>query len=435
MYESFVSFLNTVDAIYWRLGMLMIIFPGLVLTVRTHFFQFKILTRLKICVKDLQECNQKGERGVHPLRLYFASIGGMIGIGNVVGVVTALIIGGPGSLFWLWVSIFLGMLIKYSEIYLGVKFRKMNQDGCYDGGPMYFLQEAFHNKYIPNIVAFLLCIYGVEIFQFVTITDTLQMSFGVNRYLIVFSLLTLIMWTALGGVKRLSNLCAFLMPPFIISYTVMCLWIIGHHLVDLPSILYTVFESAFNGHAAVGGFAGAGFILAMQQGIARGVYSGDIGIGFDATILSTTKTKHPERQARMAIFSLLTEGIICTMTLLTVLCSGFWKEFGTAMLPGQYIPKIFADYFPFVDFYIGILFFLAGFTTIIAYYAVGAKTARYLSPKYGFKIYTLYAIAAFICFPYFDQTVSQLLMSICSGFLITFNIAGMMKLRHHIKFS
>lgn len=434
MLESFIHFLETIDQFYWYLGIVMVIIPGIVLTAQTKGFQFKILFRLTHCVRDLQECSKKEAHGVHPLKLYFSSIGGMIGIGNIVGIVTGVIVGGPGALFWLWVAVFLGMLLKYTEIYLGILYREKNNDGSYNGGPMYFLREAFGSNVIPNIVAFLFCIYGVEIFQFVTITDTIQMSFGIHRYVIVFLLLSLIMWTAFGGINRLSNLCTILMPPFIISYVLMCLWVIGHHVSELPQLLSIVFDSAFNGHAAIGGFAGASFILAMQQGIARGVYSGDIGIGFDSILQATTKTIHPERQARMAIFSVMSEGIVCTVTLLVVLLSGLWQQYGTDWLPSQYIPYILGQYFPFIDYYIGILFFLAGFTTIVAYYTVGMKTAEFLSKKNGKKIYVCYALIAFLFFPYFNQTVSQLLMSICSGFLITFNIVGMMKLRHKVHY-
>lgn len=434
MLTSFVQFLERIEYFYWCLGIIIVIIPGLVLTIQTRFFQFRLLGKLSKCVNDLQECSKNEEHGIHPIKLYFSSIGGMIGIGNIVGVVTGVTVGGPGALFWLWIAVFLGMLIKYTEIYLGILYREKNDSGSYNGGPMYFLKAAFGSNKIPKIVAFLFCIYGVEIFQFVTITDTLEMSFGVDRYLIVFALLLVIMWTAMGGIKRLSNICAILMPPFILSYILMCGWVIAEHIHDLPYVLRLVFNSAFNGHAAIGGFAGASFILAIQQGVARGVYSGDIGIGFDSILQATTKTRYPERQARMAIFALATEGIVCTVTLLVVLLSGLWQEHATNWLPSQYIPYILGQYFPFIDYYISVLFFLAGFTTIIAYFTVGMKTAEFLSKDYGPKIYVVYAICAFIFFPCFDQTISQSLMSICAGFLITFNISGMMKLRKIVKY-
>ncbi|CAO5675496.1 MAG: hypothetical protein HEEMFOPI_00244 [Holosporales bacterium] len=435
MFNFFIDFLKVVEDYVLPLGVLMIVIPGLALTVKNRFFQFKVLSRLKRCIRDLKECNEAESHGVHPLKLYFASIGGMIGLGNVVSVVTAVTIGGPGALFWLWVAAFLGMIIKYSEVYLGLKFRQKNNTGSYDGGPMYFLKEAFGNNIVPKIVAFLLCFYAVEIYQFTVVVDTLQASFGISRYLAIGALLLIVMWAAIGGVKRLSNICAVMMPPFVISYVFMCLWVILSHVNEIPEMLISVLYGAFNGSAATGGFLGSTFIIATQQGIARGIYAGDIGIGFDSILQSASKTKHPERQARMGIFSLLTGVIVCTMTLLTVLLSGLWKVNGTNMLASEYMPKILGQYFPFINVYMLCLFFLAAFTTLLAYYAVGRRTARFLSPNYGIKIYTLYAILAFSFFSHFDQTVPMSLMAICSVFLVTFNIAGILKLRRHIKFA
>jgi len=172
----------------------------------------------------------------------------------------------------------------------------------------------------------------------------------------------------------------------------------------------------------------------MQQGIARGVYAGDIGVGFDSTLQATTKTKHPERQARMAIFSLTTQGVICTMTLLVVLISGMWQEFGTSLDSSQYIPRILSAYFPYVETYMALLFFLAGFTTIVAYFSVGMKTSRFLSAKYGPACYVIYALLAFVIFSFADQLIAQQVMGLCSGLLLTFNIWGMMRLRKEVTY-
>lgn len=432
--ESILSFLGAVNDIYWYIGLVMILGSGVYISIKTRFIQFKILAQLKKAICELKECNKTDVHGVNPLRLYFASIGGMVGIGNVVSIVTAVTIGGPGALFWLWVAIFLGMLIKYTEIYLGILYREKCAKDAYNGGPMYFLRAAFKNAYIPHIVAVLFCIYAVEIYQFVVISDTLQHTFNINPYVCIGGLLLLILWTALGGIKRLSNVCAALMPPFIITYVLMCLWVIGNNLTLLPEILLQVIDHAFTGTSAVGGFAGATIIQTMQQGIARGVYAGDIGVGFDATLQATTKSKHPERQARMAIFSLATQGIICTMTLLVVLISGIWQEFGTSLDASNYIPRILSNYFPYVTEYMAVLFFLAGFTTIVAYFAVGLKTSRFLSQRYGPVCYITYAMIAFVVFSFTDQLVAQQVMALCSGLLLTFNIWGMMRLRHQVKY-
>lgn len=357
----------------------------------------------------------------------------MVGLGNIVAVITAIIIGGPGALFWLWIASFAGMLIKYSEIYLGVKYRVKNKSGGYDGGPMYYLKEAFGSPLIPMIVSVLLCIYGVEVYQFVIITDTLASTFSLNRHLIIALLIVAIIYSGLGGIKRLANICTIMMPAFMITYVIMCLYVIGLNIHELPDVLATVFHGAFNGHAPIGGFVGSSMIMVAQQGIARAVYSGDIGIGYDSTIQSETRTQHPERQARMAVFSVLTDSLICTMSMLVVLVTGLWK-IATPMQASEYVAAALGMHFPGIPYFMAVFFFLAGYTTLIAFFAVGLKCANFLYPRFGKALYYLYAISSFIFFSFFDQSKVILVMSLSGGLLMLFNVAGIFKLRHKIKF-
>lgn len=432
--ERFFSLLEGIDTFYWSyIGFTLVVAFGFYFTFKTKFFQFRILGRLRRTVKDLKRtANNKGA-GTNPIRLYFASVGGMVGLGNIVGVITALLYGGPGALFWLWVASFSGMLVKYSEVYLGVRFRLANDRGGYDGGPMYYIQKAFKNKYLPFIISGLLCIYGVEVYQFLVVTDALVYSFSMKREIVVATMLLAVLYTGFGGIKRLANVCTVMMPAFMIAYVLMCLWVIILNLPSLPALLFTVVKSAFTGHAAVGGFAGSTFILAAQYGIARAVYSGDIGIGYDATIQSETNNPYPEKQARMAIFSLLTDTIICSMSMLVVLITGLWTT-PENVEPSQFVALSLAEYFPYAEYFMGVLLFLAGFTTIIAYFAVGIKSARFISPAIGSKLYYLYAIFAFIFFSFFDQSKVIIVMSISGGLLMLINLIAIYKLRDEIKF-
>lgn len=434
MFELFFDGLAVIDSFYWSyIGFTLVIVCGLYFTIRSRFFQFRVLLNLKHTIKELMHAGQKGNPGTHPLRLYFASVGGMVGLGNIVGVITALLLGGPGGLFWLWAASIAGMLIKYSEIYLGIKFRVPNAHGGFDGGPMYYLKAAFKNRFLPFLVSILLCIYGVEVYQFLIITDSLSITFSIPKVVVLFFLLLAVLYTGIGGIRRLANICTILMPLFIITYILMCLWVIFSHIDKLPSILATVFYSAFNGHAAIGGFAGSTFILAAQNGIGRAVYSGDIGIGYDSIIQSETMSHQPEKQARMAIFSLATDSLVCTMSMLVVLITGLWCT-TTPLQPSQYVAAALAQHFPYMEFFMAIFFFLAGYTTIIAYFAVGLKTARYLAPHKGPSVYIIFATLAFIFFSFFDQNKVILIMNVSGGLLMMINLAGIMKLRHKIKF-
>lgn len=434
MIESLFSFLEVIDDFFWSyVGFLIVITAGVYFTIKSKFFQFKTLVNPKKMVQNLIATSDKDACGTSPIRLYFASVGGMIGIGNIVGVITSLILGGPGALFWLWIASIAGMLIKYAEIYLGVHHRVKNDRGGYDGGPMYYLREAFNSKIISTVICVLLCIYGVEIYQFVVVTDTVVKVLDINRYLVIAILLGLTLFTALGGVKRLANICTVMMPGFMLTYVLMCLYVIGINIELLPLMLKTVLNSAFTGHAAVGGFAGSTMIAAAQYGISRAVYSGDIGIGYDATIQAETQCSKPEYQARVAIFALFSDSVICTMSMLVVLLTGIWRT-TEKLLPSEFVAKALGLYFPYIDHFMGLLLFFAAFTTIIAFFTVGMKCARFLSNKWGEKLYTIYAVSAFVFFSFYDQSKAILVMSVCAGLLMLLNIAGICKLRKEIKF-
>lgn len=429
--EIFFSILSFIDAFFWGyVGFTLVILCGLYFTWKSRGFQFRVLLSPLKTLSELRQ-HDHTDLGVSPIRLYFASIGGMIGLGNLVAIISALLIGGPGALFWLWIASFSGMLIKYAEIYLGIKYRVRHKTG-YDGGSIYFLKHAFKTKIPAMLVSFLFLIYGVEVFQFLIVVDTVTHSFPLERPVVIAILLGLVFYAGFGGVKRLANICTLLMPTFVLVYIIMCFWIISHNLDQMPAVLETVLKSAFTGHAAVGGFAGSTFIMTAQKGISQAVYSGDIGIGYDSIIQSETKTPHPERQARMAIFALITDTFICSLSLLLVLITGKWTQAG--MQPSEYIPSVLADYFPYMDVFMTVLFFLAGFTTIIAYYAVGIKSARYLSPRYGQAMYMAYSAFAFVFFSFHQQNQVMLVMSVSGGFLMLTNLLGIMKLRKEIRF-
>jgi AGCS family alanine or glycine:cation symporter len=355
----------------------------------------------------------------------------MVGLGNIVGIITAIMIGGPGALFWLWIGIFPSMLVKYAEIYLGIRYRVPNDQGGYDGGPMFYLRKAFKGKSIPLIASILLCIYGVEVFQFDVVADVLSTTFHINEYLVIALLLGGVLYTVLGGIRRLSQLCSLFMPIFIIMYVGMCIYILIHCADKIPGVLKIVFQSAFSGHAAVGGFAGSSAILAAQQGISRSVYSGDIGIGYDSIIQAETRAILPQQQARLGIFSLLTDALICSLSICVVLVTNMWT---VKLPPDQYVAQGLALYFKHADIFMAIFIFLAGFTTIVAYLSVGLKSAFFLKGKSGKMMYLAYAIVAFVFFAFFEQEKALLVMSISAGMLVVFNILGIMRLMKFIKF-
>lgn len=434
MLESVFSTLGYIDTFFWTyVAFLLIALLGSWLTIQTRFFQIRAFPSIVQTFFYFLLNKTKDERGVHPLKAFFASVGGMIGVGNVVGIVTAVQFGGPGALFWVWVAGLIGSIIKYSEVFLGLKHRVKNDQGGYDGGPMYFLKAAFKSPIIPIFISFMLCVYGVEIYQFAVITDSISTNFSINRYFVMFGLLALVIYSSIGGVSRIGKICSWIMPGFILSFILMSLWVVFLEREALPVVLKSVFISAFTGHAAIGGFVGSSVVLAIQHGIARAAYSADIGIGYDSIIQSESNTVHPERQARLAVLGVCIDTVVCSMSILLVLLSGVWKAIDP-IEGSQLVQTALSHYFPFMNIFMPLFLFIAGYTTIIAYFCVGIKCARFLSPKYGFRIYITYGIVALTSFSFLDQTQALTVMSIAGAILLITNLIGIFRLRRQIAF-
>lgn len=428
-----MSFLYTLDGIFWGyIAFILIIVMGVILSIRGRFFQIRAFPSIirDFCLFAVRR--NKGQ-GVHPLKTFFTSVGGMIGIGNIAGVITAVQIGGPGALFWVWIAGLVGGVIKYAEVYLGFKYRQKNAEGGYNGGPMYFLRAAFNSKLIPLAVAFLLCIYGVEIYQFTVVVDSVSANFEVSHYLVGGVLLTLVLYASLGGVSRVGKICALVMPLFTVMYVGMGLWVLIVEYASLPAIFQTIVTSAFTGHAAVGGFAGSGMLLAIQHGMSRAAYSGDIGIGYDSILQSESSTTVPEKQAGLSILGVCIDNIVCTMSILVALASGVWTV-GTEVDGSALIQTALSQYFPAMHVFMPSFIFIVGYSTTIAYFCVGIKCAEFIHPRRGRMAYLVYGTAMFIFFSFSDQATALLIMSLTGAMLLIVNLLGMYKLRREVQF-
>jgi AGCS family alanine or glycine:cation symporter len=415
---------------YIGLPVLMIL--GIYLSFRSNFVQIrKFPSVLKTFIGFLTVREQNHE-GVHPLKAFFACIGGCVGVGNIVGICTAVQIGGPGALFWVWVTAIVGTTIKYSEVFLGLRYRVQNKEGGYDGGPMYFLRPVFKNAWMPALVTLLLCIYGVEIYQFSIVTSTVSTNFDLNPYIVSSVLLLLVMYAGSGGVRRVGNISSAIIPVFVVLYIGMGLWVLAHHLTEMPGILAQVFTEAFTGSAATGGFAGSTLMMAMSQGIRRGCYTGDLGIGYASVIHSESSAKIPEKQASLVIFDIFMDTfLICTSSVLVILATGVWQQdLPTSML----VQTALSHYFPYMHYFMPIFLFLLGYSTINAYFCVGLKCAHFISPTYGRMGYYVYACCSLFVFSFVDSVQAQTVMTIVGGLLLAINCYGIYTLRQEISY-
>lgn len=435
MITEIAQYLEFLDNSLWSfLALPGIMLLGAYFSYRSKFVQIRYFPSIiKTFFSYLIHKHHDNDGGIHPLKVFFASIGGCIGIGNIVAICTAVQIGGPGSLLWIWVTAILGSIIKYSEIYLGIRYRISNGKGGYHGGPMYFLSRAFKSNTVPKIVALLLCVYGVEIYQFGVIANTVTTNFAVDRTWVVLGLLVLVIGVSSGGIQRVGHLSSFMIPVFILCYLSMGAWVLYSNFETLPGILSTIIQSAFTGHAAAGAFAGSGLMLAISQGIRRGCYSGDVGVGYASVIHSESRENHPEKQAALAIFDIFIDTfMVCTTSILIVLVTGVWQEQMDASL---LIQTALGQHFPFMEIFMPVFLFLLGYTTITAYFCAGIKCAEFLAPNYGKTLYYIYAALALAVFSYIDNYNALIVMSLTGGLLLLFNLSGIYRLRNEISFA
>lgn len=425
--------LDRINELLWgKLAFVLIMLLGLYFSIRSRFFQIRRFGSIfRAFVSILKEKQGTGP-GIHPMKVFFAAVGGCIGIGNVVGIVTAVTIGGPGAIFWAWMGGIAGMLIQYAEVYLGMKHRIKNTEGSYDGGPMYFLPIAFRGKWIAPVISLLLCIYGVEIFMFNVMADSISINWNLNPYWVVGVLLLGIVIVSAGGINRVGAVCSALIPLFIVLYMFMALWVIFQHASELPAVFSAIFKGAFTSQAAIGGFVGSTVPQAISMGLSRGAYSGDIGVGYTSVIYAESSTQKIQRQASMTIIGIFLDTfVICTLSILVVLTTGYWHTNTDVALMVQ---EALGYHFPYMHVFMPAFLFLLGFTTILAYFVVGIKCARFISKKWGPPLYYLYAIIALPLFAFVEPSQAFVVMSLSGALLLVFNLTGIFLLRKEVRF-
>jgi alanine or glycine:cation symporter, AGCS family len=433
MLDQIFSFLTLFEDYLWAfIGVPILMFLGIYLSVQSGFFQFRKMPYVFRHFFQLMKVREHNERGVHPLKAFFASVGGCIGVGNIAGICAAVQIGGPGALFWIWITAFAGMMIKYSEVYLGIRYRIPNNSGGYNGGPMYYLQRVFKGSLVPNLVCVLLCIYGVEVYQFSLVTDSIVVNVGINKYLVIGVLLALVLFAGAGGVRRVGNISSAIIPFFVVLYIGMGFWVLANNIGAIPHVFAQVFASAFTGSAAFGGFAGSTLMMAMSHGVRRGCYTGDLGVGYAAVIHSESNVKVPQEQASLAIMDIVLDTFfVCTTSVMLILVTDVWHQpLSSAMM----VQTALAQYFPYMEFFMPLFIFLLGYSTINAYFCVGLKCADFISPLHGRKVYYAYSIVALIFFSFAGVNEAQTIMTISNGLLLMINCYGIFRLRKEISY-
>ncbi len=408
---DFFSIISAIDSFLWGPPLIILLVgTGIYLTLRLKLLQ---VAKLPLAMKLILSAKNKGDGDISSFKALCLALSATVGTGNIVGVATAVEVGGPGAIFWMWVAAFFGMATKYAEGLLAIKYRSKDEIGQVAGGPMYYIELGMGKKYKPLAVIFavfciLVAFFGIGTFaQVNAIVDSVSLTFGVPVYITDIILTLLVAGITLGGLKSIARAASAIVPFMAVLYFVTCLGIILLHISDVPAAVALIIDSAFNGHAAVGGFAGSTIMMAMKNGIARGVFSNESGLGSAPIAAAAAKTHWPAEQGLISMTGTFIDTIIiCSMTGLTLVLTGVWSGdlSGAAMTNTAFS----MDYGFMGGIFLTVSLALFAFTTILGWNYYGERACQYLFGIKGIYLTLSHHLHLLSCFWCLLKTRSNL---------------------------
>ena len=382
--EAITEFVGLVNGFVWGTPMLvMILGVGLFLSLGLRLMPIlKLGTGFKLLWSGRLPDKDKTVKGdVSPFNALMTSLSATIGTGNIAGVATAIFVGGPGALFWMWCTALVGMATKYSEAVLAVKFREVDAQGNHVGGPMYYIKNGLGKKWawLGTLFAIFGSLAGFGIGNTVqanSVVAALSSNFGVPAWVSGVVMMLLVGAVLMGGIKRIAEVAGKLVPFMTIFYITAGLGVLIVHIQDIPDAFALIIHSAFNPVAAQGGFAGAAVWAAIRFGVARGVFSNEAGLGSAPIAHAAAQTNNPVAQGLVAMLGTFIDTIVvCSITGLAIVVSGSWTsgENGAALTS-----YAFSQALPMGNYIVAIALSLFAFTTIIGWSFYSEKCVQYL---------------------------------------------------------
>lgn len=452
MWETINDFLVKVDDLVWGTPlMILIIAGGILLTIRMGVLQ---LRKLPLALKWMVKNEDAGEGEVSSFGALCTALSATIGTGNIVGVATAIGAGGPGALFWMILTAFFGMATKYAEGLLAVKYRVIDEENHALGGPFYYIERGMGAKWkwLAKVFAFFgICVglFGIGTFSQVNgISSAIKGFFdpdnswtvnipaiGTYSWTVVIASLVLSVCVALvliGGIKRISSVSQVVVPFMAIIYVLLCVFLLICNFRQIPDAFMTIVYGAFNPKAVTGGVVGS-VIVAIQKGVARGIFSNESGLGSAPIAAAAAKTKEPVRQGLVSMTGTFIDTIIiCTMTGLSIVLTGAWKQDGLEGV--QVTTYAFQQGLPLPNQIVAFLLMLClvffAFTTILGWDYYSERCLEYLSGKNdkAVKVYRwLYILAVFIG-PYMTVKAVWTIADIFNGLMAIPNMIAIFAL-------
>ncbi len=422
MYEAISNINAIISNFVWGVPMLVLLVgTGILMTILTKGFQ---ITHFKhwwsktigaiFSDQHVTKHTKKEDRSISQFQSLCTALAATIGTGNMIGVASAIVAGGPGAIFWMWIVALFGMMTNFAENVLGIYYRRKNNDGEWCGGAMYYLEDGFgkykHCKHLGKILAILFSIFclaasfGIgNMSQINSISSNMLQVFHIPTYITGIILVIIGALVIIGGIKRIAAVTEKLVPFMAITYIIACIIIVVTHINVVPDIFVSIFKGAFGLRAIGGGIVGSGIKLALQYGMKRGVFSNEAGLGSSVMVHSNSNVKEPVQQGLWGIFEVFADTIVvCTLTSLVVLSSGLIDlNTGTLIadieatnLVGACFANTFGNLGPM---FIAIALLLFAFSTVLGWSHYGTKAWEYLFNSKSTIIYkTIFIIMIFV---------------------------------------
>ena len=408
MLELIKSINDTLNSFIWGIpAMVCIIGVGLYLSVRTGFLQLRRFGyALRCTIGRMFRKREASDGSITPFQAVCTALAATVGTGNIAGVAGAIALGGPGAVFWMWITALLGMCTKFAEVTLAVHFRERNVNGDYVGGPMYYIKNGLGKNWMW--LAYLYALFGVcAVFGTGNATQVNTITAAINSALINYGLLTessiatsnliigiliclVVAAVLVGGIKRIGSVSEKLVPLMALLYIVLSVGLICIRIDQVPAVFASIFQGAFQPEAVTGGIVGS-FFLSLKNGVSRGIFSNEAGLGTGSIAHACADTNKPVKQGMFGIFEVFVDTIIiCTMTAMVVLLSGVEIPYGQAAGAELTISGFTTVYGNWVSIFTAIAMFCFAFSTIIGWGLYGARCAEFL---FGSKIIKAYNIA------------------------------------------
>ena len=391
--ESINSVIN--DFIWGVPAMICIIGVGLYLSIRTRFLQIrKFGYAIQTTIGRMFRKKEASDGALTPFQAVCTALAATVGTGNIAGVAGAIAIGGPGAVFWMWISAILGMCTKFFEVTLAVHFRERNAEGDLVGGPMYYIKNGLGKNW--RWLAYLFAGFGVltvfgtgnatQVNTITTAIDSALLNYHVistdtvpvMNWIIGIAITILVGLILLGGVKRIGQVTERLVPFMAVLYIVLALGVVVFHFQNIPAVFASIFEGAFHPSAVTGGVIGS-FFLSMKKGVSRGIFSNEAGLGTGSIAHACADTRKPVKQGLFGIFEVFADTIvICTLTALVILCSGVSVPYGEAAGAELTIAGFTATYGNWVSIFTAVAMCCFAFSTILGWGLYGARCIEFL---------------------------------------------------------